>query len=50
MYLILIASSVIDQTVVKGVRQEADDNKIFSLLLHCKSIIYESWAGNDSSS
>jgi len=50
MYLILIASSVIDQIDDKGVRQEADDNNNLSSLLHCKSIIYESWAENDSSS
>jgi len=49
-YLILIAFSVIDQREVKGARQEADDNNSLSSLLHCKSIIYESWAENDNSS
>jgi len=46
----LIASSVIDQIDVKGARQEAEDINSLSSLLHCKSMIYESWAENDSSS
>jgi len=49
-YLRCMASSVIDQIDVKGARQEAEDNNSLSSLLHCKSIIYESWAENDSSS